>query len=185
VITGQAEPGARASGGAVDRAPVVATLHAAGRWAASHAFVTKLAANGAALWSARTAPLASLRAQTLLHAGAAALAAGLVAGLYLRGLLLDVRTWAREGLIDSAVAAGYYLPGGDAVSAAQALREETESKVDVWTYAWVPGTVADVEQSFAIAEKVGAKQILYWEADYIDDRGNAGELKDALRRRAL
>jgi len=103
----------------------------------------------------------------------------------LRGLLLDVRTWAREGLIDSAVAAGYYLPGGDAVSAAQALREETESKVDVWTYAWVPGTVADAEQSFAIAEKVGAKQILYWEADYIDDRGNAGELKDALRQRAV
>jgi hypothetical protein len=52
-ITGQAEPGARASGGGVDLAPVVATLHDNGRWAASHAFVTRLAANGAALWSAR------------------------------------------------------------------------------------------------------------------------------------
>jgi len=72
-----------------------------------------------------------------------------------------------------------------ACTVAQALREETESKVDVWTYAWVPGTVADVEQSLAVAEKVGAKQILYWEADYIDDRGNAGELKDALRQRAV
>lgn len=53
VIAGQAEPGARASGGAIDRAPIVATLHSAGRWAASHTFVTKLAVDGAALWSAR------------------------------------------------------------------------------------------------------------------------------------
>ena len=30
----------------------------------------------------------------------------------LRGLLLDVDTWAREGLIDDAVAAGYYRDGG-------------------------------------------------------------------------
>jgi len=52
-ITGQAEPGARASGGAVDIAPVVATLHPGGRWAASHVFVTRLAPTGAALWSAR------------------------------------------------------------------------------------------------------------------------------------
>lgn len=45
----------------------------------------------ATLWSRRTAGLASLRAQTFLHAGAAALAAGLIASLYLRGLLLDYR----------------------------------------------------------------------------------------------
>src|SRR5262249_2824311 len=30
----------------------------------------------------------------------------------LRGLLLDVQTWATDGLIDAAVAGGYYLPGG-------------------------------------------------------------------------
>jgi hypothetical protein len=45
----------------------------------------------AALWSARSGRLASLRAQTLLHVGAAALAAGLIGGLYLRGLALDYR----------------------------------------------------------------------------------------------
>ena len=45
----------------------------------------------AELWAARSASTASLRAQTLLHVGAAALALGLVAGLYLRGLVLDYR----------------------------------------------------------------------------------------------
>ena len=45
----------------------------------------------ARLWAERSAPIASLRAQTLLHVGAAALALGLVAGLYLRGLVLDYR----------------------------------------------------------------------------------------------
>jgi hypothetical protein len=103
----------------------------------------------------------------------------------LRGLLLDVKTWAREGLVDSAVAAGYYLDGGNAELAAKALREETENKVDVWTYAWVPTTVADADQSFAVAAKVGTKQILYWEADYIDDRVNAAALKAEMRRRAI
>jgi len=45
----------------------------------------------AALWLARSRGLAVLRAETALHAGAAALALGLVAGLYARGLVLDYR----------------------------------------------------------------------------------------------
>jgi hypothetical protein len=45
----------------------------------------------ASLWLVRSAPLAAARAATLLHVGAAALALGLVAGLYLRGLVLDYR----------------------------------------------------------------------------------------------
>jgi hypothetical protein len=45
----------------------------------------------AADWVQASAPLAAARAAALLHAGAAALAAGLVAGLYLRGLVLDYR----------------------------------------------------------------------------------------------
>ena len=102
----------------------------------------------------------------------------------LRGLLLDVTTWAREGLVDSVVAAGYYRDGGNAELAWQALRKETEGKVDVWTYAWVPSSVGDVEQSFALADRMGARQILFWEADYIDDRPNAAELKTSMRRRA-
>ncbi|MEO7317788.1 MAG: hypothetical protein ABIZ56_02240, partial [Chthoniobacteraceae bacterium] len=102
----------------------------------------------------------------------------------LRGLLLDVTTWAREGLVDSVVAAGYYRDGGNAELAWQALRKETEGKVDVWTYAWVPNSVAEAEQTFAIADKLGAKEILFWEADYIDDKANAAELKSCFRTRA-
>ena len=42
-----------------------------------------------ALWTQRSAPLALKRATTLLHAASAALALGLIAGMYLRGLVLD------------------------------------------------------------------------------------------------
>jgi uncharacterized lipoprotein YddW (UPF0748 family) len=102
----------------------------------------------------------------------------------LRGLLLDVNTWAREGLMDTVLAAGYYRDGGNTERAAQELKKETEGKVDVWIYAWVPNTGAEAETSFAIADKTGATQILFWEADYIDDRTNAAEIKAALVRRA-
>jgi hypothetical protein len=102
----------------------------------------------------------------------------------LRGLLLDVPTWAREELVDSVVAAGYYRDGGNAELAWQALRKETEGKVDVWTFAWVPSSVAEADQALAVAEKVGANEILFWEADYIDARPNAAELKTHLRNRA-
>jgi hypothetical protein len=45
----------------------------------------------AALWPERSRGLATRRAETLLHAAAAALALGLIAGLYLRGLVFDYR----------------------------------------------------------------------------------------------
>lgn len=45
----------------------------------------------AALWREAAAPLVGARAALLLHAAAVALGAGLVAGLYLRGLVLDYR----------------------------------------------------------------------------------------------
>ena len=102
----------------------------------------------------------------------------------LHGLLLDVNTWAREGLMDSAVAAGYYRDGGTPESAWRALQKETDGKVDVWTYAWVPQNVAEFERDFTLARQLGARQILFWEADYIDDRPQAAELKAAMSRRA-
>jgi hypothetical protein len=98
----------------------------------------------------------------------------------LRGLLLDVTTWANEGLMDAAIAAGYYRPGGDATKAYEALKKETGGKVDVWYYAWVPNTPEDFTRDFTAATKLGAKQILFWEADYIDDRANAAALKQAM-----
>lgn len=102
----------------------------------------------------------------------------------LRGLLLDVKTWAREGLVDSVVGAGYYREGANAERVARALQKETEGKVDVWTYAWVPTNVAEVDQAFAVAEKVGANEILFWEADYIDNTPGPAEFKSHLRKRA-
>ncbi len=45
----------------------------------------------ASLWGQRSAGLSALRAEAVLHAGAAALALGLIAGLYARGLVLDYR----------------------------------------------------------------------------------------------
>jgi uncharacterized lipoprotein YddW (UPF0748 family) len=103
----------------------------------------------------------------------------------LRGLLLNLKVWAREGLIDAVVAAGYYRDGGTPESAWCALKEETEGTVDVWAYAWVPQTVAQVEAEVLLAKKLGAKQILFWEADYIDDRPNAAALKQAMFTRSL
>jgi hypothetical protein len=102
----------------------------------------------------------------------------------LKGLLLDVGTWAKEGLVDSVVAAGYYRDGGTPEKVYQALKEETGGKADVWTYGWVPQNVAEFERDFGLAQKVGAKQVLFWEADYIQDRANAAELKAAMSARA-
>ena len=45
----------------------------------------------ASQWLRVSAPLSAARAATVLHAAAAALALGLIAGLYLRGLVLDFR----------------------------------------------------------------------------------------------
>ncbi len=43
------------------------------------------------LWAQRGSALATWRTETVLHAGAAALAIGLIAGMYLRGLVFDYR----------------------------------------------------------------------------------------------
>jgi uncharacterized lipoprotein YddW (UPF0748 family) len=98
----------------------------------------------------------------------------------LQGLMLDVAAWAREGLVDSVVAAGYYRDGGTSEKAWRALTEETGGKADVWSYAWVPQDVATFEREFELSGSLGARQILFWEADYIDDRTNAAELKRAM-----
>ncbi len=84
----------------------------------------------------------------------------------LPGLLADVRAWAREGLIDEAVAAGYYRPGGTPENAYRWLEEETEGCIPLWLYGWLHD-----EHSFrtdlALARKVGAGQLLLWESDYL------------------
>jgi hypothetical protein len=102
----------------------------------------------------------------------------------LRGLLLDMKTWAREGLMDAAIAAGYYRAGGSAAAAYRALAEETDNQVDLWYYAWVPQAPQEFDAQFAEAKTLGAKRMLFWEADYIDDRSQAAELKAAMAAKA-
>jgi hypothetical protein len=65
-----------------------------------------------------------------------------------------------------------------------ALKKETGGKVALWLYAWVPQGVADFERDFALAKKLGAKRLLFWEADYIDGRANREALQRAMRARA-
>lgn len=102
----------------------------------------------------------------------------------LRGMLLDVRSWAREGLIDAAAPAGYYMRGGTPESAYMALKEETENRVDVWFYAWVPSTPAAFLEEFGRAKAAGARQILFWEADYIDGNPERAAVQESMRGRA-
>jgi len=84
----------------------------------------------------------------------------------LRGLLLDTPTWAKEGLMDEIVAAGYYRPGGNAEAAYRAARQETGGGIPVWLFGWLGSReqfLADVQ----LAERIGAPQLLLWESDYI------------------
>jgi uncharacterized lipoprotein YddW (UPF0748 family) len=104
----------------------------------------------------------------------------------LRGMLLDVETWANEGLIDAAVPAGYYAAnsGGTPELAYEYLRKLTGGQVAIWLYAWVPKTVDDFMESVRRARDLGAKQVLYWEADYIDNTPGNEDLHRVMREHA-
>lgn len=99
----------------------------------------------------------------------------------LRGLLLDTKTWAEEGLMDSIVAAGYYRDGGTAEQAYEWLRVEAGGLVDVWLYGWVPDTPEQFDQEVALAQQLGAAQILFWEADYIDAKKEKVKLQQHMK----
>ncbi len=75
---------------------------AARRKAAGHAAAVSRAY--AASWIGNSAPLSSARATLVLHAGSAALALGLIAGMYLRGLVLDYRAAWESTFLDAATA---------------------------------------------------------------------------------
>ncbi len=83
-----------------------------------------------------------------------------------KGLLCDVGDWAREGLIDEAVAAGYYRADGTPEKAFEWLRQETGGKVDLWLYGWI-GSADSFRAESALAEKLGAVELLLWESNYI------------------
>ena len=87
----------------------------------------------------------------------------------LNGLLVDTPTWAREGLIDAAVPAGYFQGGGSTEEAVKALQTATDGKIEIWPYEWMPKTPAEFEQQALRARKLTTNHILFWEGDYLDD----------------
>lgn len=103
----------------------------------------------------------------------------------LPGLLLDLPAWSREKLIDSAIPAGYYLPGGDMAKAYRALQSETAGALPIHAYAWVPTTVDQFNTDFQTAQSLGTSELLFWEADYFDDRPNRAELQKAMRAKTM
>lgn len=88
----------------------------------------------------------------------------------LNGLLCDIKTWARERLIDDIIAAGYYTAGGDALMACDYLRNETEGKLPIIVYGWVPTSPEAFFHDVAVAKYADTNEILCWEADYIDNQ---------------
>lgn len=104
----------------------------------------------------------------------------------LYGLLVDVATWAKEGLVGEAVAAGYYTKGGTPEKAYAYLKDEVGNHCDVWLYWWVPSDAEDFKKSVMTAGKLGAMQVLYWESDYIDspERIDNKQLVQAMKRYA-
>jgi uncharacterized lipoprotein YddW (UPF0748 family) len=108
----------------------------------------------------------------------------------LHGLLLDVESWAREGLINAAVASGYFsphVPGGTPQKAYTYQADQIGDSSDAWLYCWVPTTAEDFHTSIRMAADLGAPQILYWESDYLDQpqrAPHADELRTAMARYA-
>jgi len=92
------------------------------------------------LWATRGSALATWRTETVLHAGAAALAIGLIAGMYLRGLVFDYRavwesTFLSNEIAHSVVGAvlgpasqlsGIALPGLDGFAALRAVHGDAK-----------------------------------------------------------
>jgi len=87
----------------------------------------------------------------------------------LNGLFCDIKTWAREGLVDTMLASGYYVGGGTPEMAYDYMVKETEGRLPLTLYVWVPGEASTFEHDLKMAQKLGAKEMLFWEADYIDN----------------
>lgn len=100
----------------------------------------------------------------------------------LNGLLVDLKTWAQEGLVDEVVSGGYYTDGTNVETAYQHLQAEVGDYCKPWMYAWVPDSVQRFHDSIRMAEKLGTHQILYWESDYIEmpDRRDDSDLHSAM-----
>ena len=85
----------------------------------------------------------------------------------LAGLLVDVKGWADEHLVDEVIAAGYYRPGGTPEMAYRWLQKETGGKVPIGAYGWLI-SAARVKDALQFARQVAAPELLLWESDYLE-----------------
>ncbi len=83
-----------------------------------------------------------------------------------RGLLCDVKAWAREGLIDAAMVAGYYRGDGTPQKGFEWLKAETEGRVELWLMGWLT-TPEQFAAESKLAEELGAAELLLWESNYV------------------
>jgi hypothetical protein len=82
--------------------------------------------------------------------------------------------------------ATYYAPnsGGTQELAYDYLEKLTGGKIDIWMYTQVPNSPEAFTASYDKARALGAKHILFWEADYIDNFANKAEIQKAMTERA-
>jgi uncharacterized lipoprotein YddW (UPF0748 family) len=101
----------------------------------------------------------------------------------LHGMLLDTETWAGERLMDEIVPNGNYADGttGTPEKAYASNKREVGDRCNVWLYWWVPPDVEDFRKSIAVAESLGARQILYWESNYIDNPDRQADAKELAK----
>jgi len=96
-------------------------------------------------WSRRSAALYAVRATRILHVAAAALAAGVIGGLYLRGLVLEYRASWESTFLDASVVRSIvaiaYAPGAwitqipvPDVSAVTAIRSPASENAGRWVH---------------------------------------------------
>ena len=64
------------------------------------------------------------------------------------------------------MAAGYYRGDGTPEKAFEWLKQETEGKVRLWLYGWI-GSADGFRADTALAERLGAVELLLWESNYI------------------
>ena len=97
----------------------------------------------------------------------------------LGGLLVDLKRWAQEGLLDEVIAGGYYRAGGNAEKAYREMQEETGGKVKVAVFGWL--NAESFQVSTTLAQRLGATEILLWESDYVGLAPGADTLVRAMR----
>ena len=135
-------------------------------------------------WSTASAPLYAARAARVLHFAAAALALGVIAGLYVRGLGLEYRaTWESTFLEPSSVrawvaaiyAAGSFVTGIPVPDAAQvaAIRAPASENASVWLHLMAATLAVIVIAPRVLLALIAGFTERYRGAHLMDDLGDA------------